>query len=93
MISPFSVYRLCSDARYREVAGEGVVLQQTSAEIIMLNQAGSDVLELIDGKRTVQDIAGAMSADYDADPEVISNDLEEYIQRLVGAGVIEERTP
>ena len=87
-----SVYRFCQDARYRKVAGEGVVLQQTSAEIIMLNQTGSFVLELIDGERSVQDIVERMSADYEADAEVLTKDVKDYIQQLVDAGVVAERT-
>jgi hypothetical protein len=91
MIDPSTVFEFCSHTRYRKVGGEGVVLQQTSSEMIMLNETASDVLELIDGKRSLQDIVEAMLVDYEADPERLSQDVSDYLGQLVEAGVIAEK--
>jgi hypothetical protein len=85
------IYQLSDDARYRRVAGEGVVLQQAASEVLMLNQTGADALELIDGERTVQAIIDTMAATHAAAPEVIARDVPIYIDQLIEAGVIRER--
>lgn len=93
MIDLSAVYQLRDDARYRKVAGEGVVLQQTAAEVVMLNGTGADVLELIDGERRVSDIVDALAGDYDIEKETLTADVSAYVQELVGAGVISELSP
>lgn len=87
-IDPTDVYQLAEDARYRRVAGEGVVLQQTASEVVMLNETGSDALELIDGERSVQDIIDAMAVTHDAAPAIIARDVPLYIDQLLEARVI-----
>ncbi len=88
MIDLSAVYQLRNDARYRKVAGEGVVLQQTSAEVVMLNDTGADVLELINGERPIRAIVDALASEYDTATETLTADVLSYIQELVEAGVI-----
>lgn len=74
-------------ARFRRVGEEGVVIQQSNAEVLVLNDTAARLLELSDGTRTIADCAGMIEADFEADHEAIVRDLLQFAEDLVAAGV------
>ena len=85
-----AVFRRCRDVRFRTVLDEGVVIKQDTAEVLVLNEVGARVLELIDGERTTAQLAAALEEQFVAPPEEIRRDLEHYLGELVAAGLVEE---
>jgi hypothetical protein len=78
---------LDSAARFRRVGDEGVVIQQTSAEVLVVNEIAARLIELSNGSRTIADCAGLIHADFGEDHDVIAQDLLKFAGELVAAGV------
>lgn len=76
--------------RFRVVGGEGVVLRQEAREVLVVNETGARVLELLDGRRDVAAVHAVLAAERDGAPEAVRRDLEGFLDELVGAGVVEQ---
>jgi coenzyme PQQ biosynthesis protein PqqD len=81
-----------SDVRYRRVGDEWVVLRQASAEVLVLNEWAGRVLDLLDGKRTLSDIAEALGQEYAAEPETIRRDVLHFASEIRDTGLAEVRS-
>jgi hypothetical protein len=88
-MNPETVFRRCSDVRFRTVLDEGVVIKQATAEVLVLSEVGARVLELVDGERTVAAIEAALAAEFDAPAATIGADLAGYLDELVAIGLVE----
>ena len=84
------MFRPRREVRFRTVAGEGVVLRQEAREVLVLNGVGIRVLELLDGRRTVDAVVAVLASERAAAPETIARDVGVYLGELVAAGVVEE---
>jgi pyrroloquinoline quinone biosynthesis protein D len=91
-ITPSSVLRPRSDVRWRRIEGEAVVLRQSSAEVLVLNEVGASVLDLADGERSVAAWIQELTAVYDADPDDLARDVLEFAAELSEAGLLEPVT-
>ncbi len=88
-ITPSTVLRRRSDVRYRRIEGEAVVVRQSSAEVLVLNGVGADVLDLADGERSVRAWIDTLSKVYDADSEALARDVLAFAAELTEAGLLE----
>lgn len=84
-----TVLRRRSDVRYRRIEGEAVVLRQSAAEVLVLNEAGAFVLDLADGEQPVGAWIEALTAEYDADPAALAREVLEFAGELREAGLLE----
>lgn len=84
-----SVWKRRTDVRYRRVEGEAVVLRQSAAEVLVVNEVGAAVLDLADGARRVADWVDALGPQYDVDQETLGRDLLEFAAELEDAGLLE----
>lgn len=89
MIDPAAVFRKRADARYRNVGGEGVVVRQEAGEVLVVNEVGARVLDLVDAQTPVDALVDALAAEYDADRATLERDVAAYLRELVDAGIIE----
>lgn len=78
-MTPASVPRLWRLARldHDTVRGRPVLLYPEGA--VLLNESGRAILELVDGQRTVRDIAAILSERYRED---VTSDVTEYLVTL-----------
>jgi hypothetical protein len=83
------VLRLRREVRFRNVGGEGVVLRQEAREVLVVNGVGARVLELLDGRRSVAEVAAVLREERDAPPEAIERDVGAFVDELLAAGVVE----
>jgi hypothetical protein len=90
MITTNSIVKRRDDVRWRMMGDEAVVLQQTQAEVLVLNPVGLRVLELIDAERTVQDLLTTLAAEYDVEPDTLRQDVLAYLLELADAAVLEQ---
>lgn len=97
-INSSTVLRLRSDVRYRRIDGEAVVLRQSAAEVLVLNEVGASVLDLADGRRSVGEWIDAIVRDYcdDCDDcadgagrEAVARDVLEFAGEAAAAGLLE----
>jgi coenzyme PQQ biosynthesis protein PqqD len=93
MISRSSVYRHRGDVRFRVIDDEAVLVRQDAGEMIVLNETGARILELIDGERSVESIIDEMSQEFESSREELQRDVTEFVQQLIDLGVAEEATP
>ena len=89
MIATDMVLKRCADARYRNIGGEGVVVRQAAGEVLVLNEIGVRVLELLEAMMPVSGLLDALDAEYEIDRPTLEQDVLAYLQELVDAGVIE----
>ncbi len=89
MIATDMVLKRCADARYRNIGGEGVVVRQAAGEVLVLNEIGVRVLELLEATMPVSGLLDALDAEYEIDRPTLEQDVLAYLQELVDAGVIE----
>lgn len=82
-----SVLRLDPHIRFRRFEHEGIVVNQTTAEALVLNEVATRLLEMADGARTLEECTAALAAEFEADGETIERDVLRFARELVEAGV------
>lgn len=83
---------LSRHARYRRFDAEGVVVNQATAEALVVNEVGARLLEHADGK-TLGECAAAIAEEFDEAPAIVERDVLEFARELVRAGVADVVKP
>ena len=84
-----SVFRPRADARYRNIGGEGIVVRQAAGEVLVLNDVGVRVLDLLAAGNAVSAVVTTLNAEYDVDGATLERDVRHYVQELLDAGIVE----
>ncbi len=79
----------------KEVAGNNVVIATGDERmefrgIIMFNEVGAVVFNMLDGTNTVEEIARKISKDYETPYETVEADVIKLIEKMKAQGLIEE---
>ena len=90
MIALTSILRPRLDIRYRIIDGEAVVVRQEAAELIVLNETGACVLQLMDGARSVAAIIDIMVEEFAAERPDIERDVKAFLGELTELGAVEQ---
>jgi hypothetical protein len=73
---------------------EAVVILPLKGQVKVLNEVGALIWSLIDGTRSIHDIAVAITTRYDVDPDVAEADTLDFVTDLVSRGMVTlERQP
>lgn len=86
---------LSGDVRFRRFDDRGIVVRQRAAEVLVVNEVAVRILELVDGRRTANDLVEALMVEFDADRTTLEADVPRFLEELLAAGLIEraqERT-
>jgi hypothetical protein len=80
---------------YRRIADECILvpIRRQVADlnyIYVLNPVADRIWELIDGERRVTDIQAQIAAEFEASPQEVGQDLEEFLAQLTEIGGIRE---
>jgi hypothetical protein len=70
------------------VDGLTVIVLADSGEVLVLNALGTRILDLIDGKRSITEIARLIEEEYDVPAEEARRDLDEFLRTLSEAGAL-----
>lgn len=84
-----TVLRRRSDIRFRRVGHEWVVVVQRSAEVVILNEWAGEVLDLVDGNRTLDAIATVLAGRFEGEPSEILTDVIRFAGELEAGGLCE----
>jgi GeoRSP system PqqD family protein len=96
---PGIVWREEEEARQEAVAAlgrgedageEGTLIIVDGGAIFELNLLGADVWKLLEGERSVREIAGDLLGVYDVTEEELTADIGEFLRGLVERGWVEE---
>jgi hypothetical protein len=83
------VLRIGGDVRFRVIDGEAVVLRQSAAEVLVMNEVAARMLELADGAAPVARWVDALLAEYETDRPTLERDVLELAATLVSEGILE----
>lgn len=73
--------------RYDEARQSWVLLGPE--RVLLLDEIGADILQRVDGERTVADIAALLAAEYDAPADEIGADIAAFLQDLADKRLVE----
>ena len=84
------IYARRRDISFQDFGGDGLLVVPRQSLQIVLNGTSLRLLQLVDGRRTVSDIAAAFAEEYDAPPtETLDADLLAALVELEQHGAIE----
>ena len=84
-----AVYAKSEEVVAREIKGELVIVPMAKGigdmedELYTLNETGRELWDRLDGKCTLGDIVAAFEDDYDADREVIRQEVSALLEELI----------
>ena len=83
------------DTVYRVIEGEAILVkldsinEEEEGKIFLLNETGTGIWNLINGKRRMEDIAHELCEEYAVDLEVAEDEVKKLIQLLSKKGLID----
>lgn len=89
MINLKKVYQRAADVRQRTIDTEAVVVRQKAAEVVVLNEVGGRILELLDGQRTLAEVIDVLAGEFEVERTVLEADAVAFVREVVEAGVVE----
>lgn len=67
----------------RTVEGEAVIVLPESGQVGILNEVGTKVWELADGRRSLEEIVAAVVEEFEVTPEQARQDVDAFVRELV----------
>jgi ABC-type uncharacterized transport system ATPase subunit len=83
-----TVLRRAPDSRYRRVQDEGVVIRQSTAEALVVNELGARLLDLIDGQTAIQGLVDQLEKEYEVERSRLETDVLAYLGELERIGLV-----
>ena len=89
MLIPFSSHIIISsEVLAQEVSGETVLLDLQSESYFGLDEIGTRIWQLLQDHKELQKVFDTMLAEYDVDAKQLENDLNELLEKLLDANLI-----
>lgn len=95
MVETGAVPRKGAATSFRVIDGQAVVMQAEDASVHILNDVGTRVWSLLDGKRTVDAIVAAVQSElregegYEGLPSDLATDVRDFLQDCESRGMIQ----
>ena len=77
-----------SQTAWRLIEGEAVILSMDTKVFRGLNAVGSRVWELIDGRRSLEEIARLIVDEFQVAPDVAAADVGAFVEQLLAKGLV-----
>ncbi|HYG61390.1 MAG TPA: PqqD family protein [Thermoanaerobaculia bacterium] len=84
-----SILRRRADVRFRVIDREAVVVRQSAAEVVVLNEVAARILTLADGSTSLESWVDVLAAEYEASRETLERDVAGFAAELVEQGLLE----
>ena len=83
-----------AETSFRTVGDEGgLVVIPGRAEVKVLNPVAIRVYEMLDGSRTLDEIATAVATEFDVAPDRALEDVRAFVRSLAEHGMLDESVP
>lgn len=69
-----------------------ILFNPDTAEAVGLNPVGVAVWKLIDGRRSVEDIAASVAEQFDETPPTVTEEVRKYVEELAEHGFLGQET-
>jgi hypothetical protein len=76
------------DTASRVIDDERYVLNPETSELHAFNEVGARIWDLLNGERSLQDVAAAIADEYDIELESAEADVGEFVETLVAKGIV-----
>lgn len=73
-----------------KVENESILFDSTGGTVHVLNSTGAAIWELLDGKKTLEEITKKIAEEFEADPAEVRPDVDAFIVELKGKGLLTE---
>ena len=83
-----TVLRLADDASVQHVGDGAVVLLARSGQLYTCNDPTDAFLDKVDGARSLDQIVGLLSDEFDVDRETLDQDMAALAAELVSEGIL-----
>jgi Coenzyme PQQ synthesis protein D (PqqD) len=80
--------RVRPDVAYKVYDGRAVIVNPTRAEVHVLNETGSKILTLLDGRHSIPQVAHAVVQEFDVDERTAFRDTVEFLSALKEKGML-----
>ena len=80
--------KLREDLVFRQVEEDFVAYDPVSDRTVLLNRSAAVLLDLCDGRRTLDEIAGTLAETYSSHADEIRRDLESSLEELRAQGLL-----
>jgi len=80
--------RLSPDIRYRTITPEGIVVHLERGEVVVVNELGIRILELIEKTGSLSAVIDNLSETYDASRNRITADVQRFCDDMRGHGLL-----
>jgi hypothetical protein len=87
-LSLHSSLKVSDDVVFRELGGEGVILNLASGLYFGLDEIGTRIWQLIDERGRLGAVLTELCGEYDAEPEAIERDLLSLVTELSDQGLL-----
>jgi hypothetical protein len=88
MVLPTQRPRHHPDTASRVFSGEAVVITPAENTVRMFNRVGSRIWELVDGIRSVEEIARVLTEEFRVDDGEALASVQRFVEELAGKGLI-----
>ena len=88
MISLQQKVTISPEVMSQEVGGETVLLDMKSEHYFGLDETGTRIWQLLMESKDLQSVFDTMLDEYEVSETELERDFQEYLKKLVGAGVI-----
>lgn len=88
-----AVYRKHPDAASRVFGDDAMIVLPGASSITILNPVGSRVWDLIDGKKTMAEIARIIEEEYEVKYEQALEDVRDFTSELSARGMVASDSP
>jgi hypothetical protein len=78
-----------AETAWQRIDGEMVILQQGAGRILGLNRVGARVWDLIDGRRSSDELTVAIAAEFGEPEARVAGDVVQFLHELSAAGLID----
>ena len=85
------MYRVSEGVRSTHGQDGAIVLDVQQGQMFNLNLVGSRILELLESGSAESDIVDVISRDFNANREVVENDVREFIESLKQHKLVADR--
>ena len=72
----------------RRVGDELVILSAEDSSLFVLNESGTTIWEAADGRRSTEEIADTLCAEYEIDADTARRDVDEFVRALTAVGLL-----
>ena len=81
-ISPEMIVNRSDNTVYRMVDGEAVIVEPLNGLVNVINEIGSQIWELIDGKRSAGKIAEIITSEYEVSSQIAMDDTLQFLAEM-----------